>query len=94
MGRLIAVFGDQNTHGGGELLASNNTGKIYINDKKVVYRLSEAMPDPIHPPAETKAASGSLLVFGEGEAIHRAGDNRFCGATTIVTGQSKVYAGG
>lgn len=94
MGRLIAVFGDKNSHNGGELLASNNTGKIFINGKKVVYRESEALPDPMHPPSETKAASGSFLVFGEGEAIHRDGDNRYCGATTIVEGQTKVFAGG
>ncbi len=26
--------------------------------------------------------------------IHRHGDSRACGATTVVTGQSTVYAGG
>ena len=29
-----------------------------------------------------------------GNAIHRNGDSRSCGATTVVAGQSTVYAGG
>ena len=29
-----------------------------------------------------------------GNAIHRQDDSRSCGATTIVSGQSTVYAGG
>ena len=95
---LISVFGDINTHGAGELLASNNTGKVFIGGKKVVYINSDASPDDLCPIAggdhcNPKSESGSSKVSAQGIAIHRHGDSRNCGATTIVIGQSKVTCG-
>jgi uncharacterized Zn-binding protein involved in type VI secretion len=98
MSKLIAVFGDKNTHGDGDLLASNNSGKVFINGLKVVYVGSDALPDllcpddPIH--CNPLSTTGSSKVFCEGIAVHRQDDLRICLATTIVSNQSKVFAGG
>jgi uncharacterized Zn-binding protein involved in type VI secretion len=95
---LIAVEGDPNTHSGGELIAAN-TGTIYINGKKVIEHSDPANPDalciPIGAPHCNPATSnGSSTVFVYGNPIHRQDDSRVCGATTVVTNQSTVYAGG
>lgn len=63
-GELIAVEGDPCSHGGGELKADNNTGKLYINGKKVVYNGSNAQPDRLGH-LNPKAASGSVNMYGE-----------------------------
>jgi hypothetical protein len=94
MGELISVQGDENDHVGGALHASNNSGKFFIEGKKVVYIGSTADGDLLHPPPPTDASSGSFAVYSEGIAIHRNNDNRLCGAKTIVTGQSSVTCGG
>lgn len=93
MAELVSVFGDNNSHGGGALQASNNPNKLFIGGLKVNIIDSMALVDDLmHTPGETDAASGSGKVFLVGIAVHRNGDSRYCGATTIVSGQSKVYA--
>jgi uncharacterized Zn-binding protein involved in type VI secretion len=93
MGELVSVQGDENSHVGGALHASNNSGKVWINGKKVVYINSTADGDLLHPPPPTDSLTGSSKVFCEGIPIHRNNDLRVCGATTVVTGQTKVFAG-
>lgn len=95
---LVSVFDDPNTHGNGQLDASNNTGKVFINGKKVVYLNSTARPDDLCLPlgglhCTPFATSASSKFFCEGIAVHRHGDSRACGATTVVTQQSKVHSG-
>jgi uncharacterized Zn-binding protein involved in type VI secretion len=99
MSVLISVLGDPNSHGDGQLLASNNSGKVFINNLKVNYVGSSASADVIcfvagPPHCDPLASSGSGKVFAEGMSIHRHGDSRVCGASTVVEGQSKVFAGG
>lgn len=42
---LVAVFGDPNTHGNGNLLASINPGNIFIENLELVVVDSDAEPD-------------------------------------------------
>lgn len=96
--KLVSVIGDPNTDGGGSLNASNNTGKVFVNGLKVVYLNSTAQPDSLcivfgGDHCQPFASSASSKVFGEGIAIHRNDDMRACGASTIVIGNTKVYAG-
>lgn len=98
MSELISVLGDPNSHGAGELNASNNNGKFFINGIKVVYMNSSSNPDslclPFGPPHCDPVSIGhSEKIFSEGIAIHRNNDSRICGAVTLVSGQSKVFAG-
>lgn len=91
MGKLVAVLGDQNDHGGGDLLASNNPGKMFVQGKKVVMIDSTALPDAIpHDVPLVNAATGATKLFVCGIAVHRHDDTRYCGAKTIVTNQSKL----
>ena len=94
MSELVSVQGDECTHGAGALNASNNTGKVFIQGKKVVYVNSTAQMDMLGDfDTEDASSTGSSKVFAEGIAIHRNNDYRACGAQTIVTGQGKVFAG-
>ena len=94
MSELIAVFGDLSDHGGSALQASNNSDKVFINGKKVVMKDSTADPDgQDHTVPAVDAATGSTKVFVQGIIVHRNDDTRYCGAKTIVSNQSKVYAG-
>lgn len=92
---LIAVEGDENTHTGGALIAAGGSSpqKVFISGKAVIVHPSPAEPDLLHPPPPTDTAAGSSKVFVYGLPVHRHGDLRECGATTIATGQSKVFAG-
>jgi uncharacterized Zn-binding protein involved in type VI secretion len=92
---LIAVEGDENTHTGGELIAAGGSApkKVFIAGKAVIVHPSPAEQDISHPQPLTDTAEGSSKVFIYGLPIHRHGDLRVCGATTIATGQSKVFAG-
>lgn len=49
-GLLVSVQGDPNTHGAGELNASNNDGSVFINGRKIVLKGSSAAPDNLFPP--------------------------------------------
>jgi uncharacterized Zn-binding protein involved in type VI secretion len=92
---LIAVEGDENTHTGGALIAAGGSSpqKVTIGGKAVIVHPSPAEIDLLHPPPPTDTAGGSGKVLVYGLPVHRDGDLRECGATTIVTGQSKVTAG-
>lgn len=48
--KLVSVYNDPNTHGGGGLNASINTGTIFINYKKMVVQGSSARGDNLCPP--------------------------------------------
>jgi hypothetical protein len=61
-GELIAVQGDNNSHGAGALNASINPGTIYINDKELVVNGSSASVDNLGHP-NPAAAEGSSDVF-------------------------------
>ena len=93
---LVAVEGDENTHGGGALTAAGGSSpqKVTINGKAVIAHPSPAEPDLLgHPLPPTGTAAGSDKVTVYGLPVHRDGDLRECGATTIVTGQGKVSIG-
>jgi uncharacterized Zn-binding protein involved in type VI secretion len=93
---LIAVEGDENTHGAGALIAAGGSSpqKVFISNKPIIVHPSPAEPDNfLHPPPPTDTAEGSTKVSAYGLPIHRDGDLRECGAATVVTGQSKVFAG-
>lgn len=91
---LVSVKGDKNTDGNGDLLADTQS-KVKIGGKLVVCVTSNASQDDLCPVVggehcNPKAVQGSSKVKIAGLSIHRDGDLRSCGATTIVTGQSKV----
>lgn len=92
---LIAVEGDENTHGGGALIATGGSSpqKVTIGGIPVIAHPSPASPDVLHPPPPTDTNGGSSKVFVYGLPIHRNGDPRECGATTVVSNQTKVIAG-
>jgi hypothetical protein len=98
MGELVSVLDDPNDHGSGLLDASNNSGKVFINGKKVVYKNSSSRPDDLCIPlggdhCTPSSLGSSSKVFGEGIEFHRNNDSRTCGAVTIASGQSKVFCG-
>lgn len=67
-GLLIAVQGDPNSHGGGNLDASINPGTVFIEGKELVVVGSSAgadgyCPDPGGAHCSPSAASGSPDVF-------------------------------
>lgn len=93
---LIAVENDPSTHGGGQLIASGGSSPqtVKINGANVIVHQSPARPDNLgHPLPPTSTANGSGTVMIYGLPVHREGDNRQCGATTISSGQSTVNAG-
>jgi uncharacterized Zn-binding protein involved in type VI secretion len=96
MSELCAVEGDENTHGEGGLIAGGSSAPqtVKIGGLNVIVHESPAFPDLLgHPPPPTDTANGSSTVFCYGAPIHRHGDLRQCGATTIATGQSTVFVG-
>lgn len=91
---LVAVQGDQNSHGGGALTSDNNPGKVFIGGKLVAPLGCTAQGDnQEHPSGATNPSTASSKVFVAGIPVHRNGDSRACGASTIVSGQSKVTSG-
>jgi uncharacterized Zn-binding protein involved in type VI secretion len=93
---LVAVEGDPNSHGGGQLIASGGSApqKVRIGGIPIIVHESPAFPDgALHPLPPTSTAEGSSKVFCYGLPVHRDGDLRQCGATTIASGNSKVIAG-
>jgi uncharacterized Zn-binding protein involved in type VI secretion len=65
--KLIAVNGDPNTHGAGNLVAGSN--HVFVNGIAVVNNTpdSAASDNALHPPTSTKTAAGSPNVFvGDG----------------------------
>lgn len=94
MGQLISVYDDPNTHGNGRLNASTNPNKITIEGLLLVTVESTARVDDVgHTPGPVNSATGSGKVTAFGLKVHRHADLRYCGAGTIVVGQSKVTCG-
>lgn len=96
MTNLVAVSGDNNTHGGGALIPQNPQ-TVFVEGQSVIEDSDPASPDGLCPgPGHCNPASvnGSSTVFVYGKPLHRNGDSRVCGAKTTVTNQSTVYAGG
>lgn len=94
---LIAVKGDQNSHGGGSLNADTQS-KVTIGGKLIVCVGSTAESDGLCPlvggeHCNPVASEGSSKVTIGGRRIHLDGDLRSCGGTTIASGQSKVTIG-
>lgn len=92
---LVAVKNDPNTHGGGNLIPANPQ-TVYVEGKPVIEHEDPAQPDslcPASPHCNPATANGSGTVFVYGNPIHRHNDGRICGATTVVTNQSSVWAG-
>lgn len=96
MSKLWAVEGDPNSHGNGNLIASNHT--VFINGIPVIKNSDPAEPDkkcpgPPHPHCNPLSVTGSSSVFVYGNEVHREDDKRICGAKTMVENQSTVFAG-
>lgn len=90
---LVAVVGDQESHGAGALQVPPQT-KWTIGGKLVCTVDTLAAIDNLdHPPGQTNASTGSGSFYVAGKALHRQDDSRYCGATTITTGQTKFYVG-
>ena len=95
---LCAVQGDPNTHGGGALIPANPQ-TVIIENIKAIEHSDPAAPDALCPPiggshCAPSTSTGSPDVFIYGNPIHRMTDGRVCGATTVVSNQSTVFANG
>lgn len=93
---LVAVDGDPNDHGGGELIA-DNPQTVFINFIPVIEHEDPAEPDSLCPPGshcnpKTDNGSGTVRVYTK--PLHRMNDDRICGALTVVELQNNVFAGG
>lgn len=94
MSELVAVFGDENDHGGGQLQCDNNDDKFFINGKKVAMKDCAALPDGFgHAGDIVKPKEASSKFYIQGIPVHRNNDSRYCGAKTIAAGQTKFYSG-
>jgi len=93
---LWAVKNDPNTHGAGGLIPANPR-TVYIENINVIEHGDPARPDglcPLTPHCNPATANGSPNVFVYGNPVHRMRDTRICGAKTVVTNQSTVFANG
>ena len=91
---LGSVDGDVNSHGGGNLHASQFD--VLINNKPTIVLGDSASPDSKCPKdggnhCNPKASTASSDVFVHNIPAHRQSDLRSCGANTIVIGQSNVF---
>lgn len=94
MSELVAVFGDKNSHNDGDLQCDNNPGKMYVQGKLVALKDCSALADSLsHTPDQTKPSQGTGKLWVNGIQVHLNGQSRYCGASTIVTNQSKLYSG-
>ena len=95
MSGLWAVDGDKNSHGNGALKASTGDSSpqtVFINNKPVIVGVTDAEKDDKGHNIP-KSQGNFPTVFAYNKPAHTDGDSRDCGATTIVSGQSNVYAG-
>jgi uncharacterized Zn-binding protein involved in type VI secretion len=46
-----------------------------------------------HPSGATNSSTGSGKWTVAGKAIHRHGDSRYCGASTVVSSQTQITIG-
>jgi uncharacterized Zn-binding protein involved in type VI secretion len=87
------LVGDLNSHGGGALETPPQT-KFTVGGKLVATVDTVAAIDGLlHAPGATNAATGQSKWTIAGKAVHRHGDGRYCGASTIVTSQSTFSIG-
>lgn len=98
MGELVAVKDDGNTHGAGNLIPANPQ-TVFVEGIPVIEHDDPAAPDALCPPlggphCAPGTSEGSSTVFVYGNPLHRNNDGRVCGAKTIVSNQSTVFAGG
>ncbi len=94
MGELVSVLGDQNDHGGAALSCDNNPNKVFVQGKLLGLKDCTAASDLLlHVPPLTNPSGASSKVFACGIPVHRDKDVRYCGSPTIVSGQTKVFAG-
>lgn len=91
MGELVAVTGDEDDHNDGQL--KDTQTKVFANGKAVAILDNLAENDALHPAPETYAKTVSSKVFVTGKGVHRNNDLRYCDGKTVVTNQTKVFAG-
>jgi len=92
MANLIAVKGDKNSHGNGDLLIGSTD--VFMNNKEVVTETTNASPDslcPLPPHGNPQTSSYSSTVFINNKRVHRINDQRTCGAVTVKTNNITVF---
>lgn len=95
MAGLWSVDRDPDSHGKGELKAGTGDsapGTVKINNKLVIVGVTDAEKDD-KGHVNTKSKGNFPTVFAYNKPAHTNGDERDCGATTIVQGQSNVFVG-
>lgn len=96
MSKLIAVDGDEDSAGGGGALdassGDSSPGTVFINNKKAICGQTNSSKDGnVSDPYSIPNAGATVFIYNK--AVICDGDLREGGATTIVTGQTNVYAG-
>lgn len=94
MTELLAVEGDECSHGDGQLHpANNNLNKFFVQGKLVALVGSDSDDDALtHTSDEVKPGTGTSKLFVGGIAVHRNNDQRNCFGQTVVTNQSKAFS--
>ena len=93
MGELWAVQNDPESHGEGRFKQPAKT-TVKINGKPVIVKDDDANGDNAgHSGNDVRADTTSATILCYGKKIHRNNDQRYCGAKTIVEGQTKVKCG-
>lgn len=93
---LISVKDDPNDEQQGALINSQST--VFAGNILIIVKDDSAQPDKVFidnhtPPHDNpKAIQGSSNVFVANKPVHRKDDMRICGASTVVVGQSTVFA--
>jgi uncharacterized Zn-binding protein involved in type VI secretion len=88
---LCSVQGDPNTHGAGELIATNPQ-TVFINSQPVIIHGPDHASGDEDDHDDPMTAEGSPNVYCYGSPVHRQNDPRDCGAVTVVEGQFTVFA--
>ena len=85
----VARQGDTDSHGAGALISSVTSVKV--NGVPISTVPDNASSDSAGH-SNPQASTGSATVKAGGRPVHRLGDSRTCGATT-VTASSNVFCG-
>lgn len=91
---LVAVQGDPNNAGGGDLIA-DNPQTVFIHNIPVIEHQDPAQPDnacPAGSHCNPATAEGSPNVFVYNKPLHRINDERVCGHRTTPKGNFDVFA--
>ena len=97
---LVSVIGDKSSAGAGSIKEDAGCDTVFAEGKAIVQGIpsnkTNAFPDGACDDGnkhcnQTGPVKGSGSVFIEGKAIHRVGDERGCGHTTVAS-ISTVYA--